>query len=290
MSTADILVRGRNRRLLFEKLRRGGISVRNVQTLDEKNVVLTVDAKDCEKVFAICGGMWYNKLIKIKGFRGVAAKITKRAALFVGIALFFAACFFSGRLIFSTEIRGASDESLAVIESVLAKSGVKKGAVYSGQTAKQIERDVLSSLENCSFVTVEKRGNRLIIEVFEEQSPQIPAGSKAIVAREDGVVSKIIVYRGEALFAAGDSVKSGDVLIKSVGSGTAMGVVEIRSTFVYEYAVQVFDQTSEIRAVAVARAMCPHGADSEVDSVVTEKTGSGAVITVTLGYIVKYGG
>jgi hypothetical protein len=74
---------------------------------------------------------------------------------------------------------------------------------------------VLKNNEHLSFVSAKKKGNRLEINLVlsKEKVPTLNGNVYELVADVDGVIEKIKVYRGTALFSVGDAVKSGDLLV-----------------------------------------------------------------------------
>ena len=79
----------------------------------------------------------------------------------------------------------------------------------------RLEDGILASNERLSFVSCEKRGTRLEIQlVLAKDSVKTLNGNQyQLVSTCDGVIESIKVYRGTAQYNVGDKVLSGDVIV-----------------------------------------------------------------------------
>ncbi|MBO4323329.1 MAG: sporulation protein YqfD [Clostridia bacterium] len=210
----------------------------------ENGIILTIEDKDCEKLFAISSNMCYN--IKKIGYKGKFAPLKilcEKCGLAIGGIAFIVAAALADGVITDVDYRGEAAYFKKEIDAVLFSSGAGRLAVSEGDL-KEAEREILVSSDEISFVTVKKSGHRLIVEAYraKEEPPLKNLKKSVIVATLKGVVGKITVLGGRALVKEGDEVDVGDVLIDGryshadrEGETYALGEVEIISEKIYEY-------------------------------------------------------
>lgn len=155
-----------------------------------------------------------------QGRRGAAAaalRILKRRWGFVlGLALCFLAVSVFSRFLLVVEVTGNKTVPTAVILSQLRRAGVHPGAFGPSIPEKEAANDALRGLPELSYLAVNIHGTRAEVIVHEAQEKpklldeSVPAD---VVAKTDGIIEHIHPESGRALFADGDVVAKGEVLI-----------------------------------------------------------------------------
>lgn len=297
ISTAEILIKGRNRQVLFDKLAKRNVNVLNIKNIDEKSFIVTVDVKDSKKVFTICGNMWYNKLVKINGFRAVCEWVKRHLALCLGTLFLFVVAFYFDNVILDVDIQGVKSVSVTEITQKLESFGVKRFSKFSSLDIEKIKKEVNSISENFSFVTVQKRGNRLIVDVSERQSRQTlkDFSKKQIVSDVNGRIVSANVYRGKLVKNVGDEVFVGDVLIDGVFTFNeenfqtyAFGKVVVEVEREWEFFAKSDCDFERAKAIALAKFHCENNA--ELKKITVEPFLEGYVYRVTLNFFYVCGG
>lgn len=296
MSTVDILVKGRNRLLLFEKLKRAGVSVLNAEERPDSSLVIRIKYKDYNKVIEILKNVWYNKTVKYNGVIGVVRFIGKRIALFLSMAAFIVSLFFIDDLLLFTKISGVSVYHEKRIENILESVGVKPFSSFSAIDRNDLKNLILSDNELIGFVSVEKRGNTLAIEALYGVSDRLPNEKpRTIAAKHSGVITSIAVLRGKALKAVGDRVIAGETVVEGV---IADGDKEYESYAVasftiaceYKYSTIVDDTAEDTvkREVNSLKALLDR--EEAVAKISFEEIGGQTVLNVTLTFSVTENG
>ncbi len=210
------LVEGRNQKMLLEKLKKAKINARKIEILSEKQLKITIDAKDTAKYFAICKNSWYNKDLRTSGFLFPFYLMVKNWIIALSIAIFFAVAFLTNRIYFESEYRGDALLYRATVEETFEKAGIKKYTFFSQEKLNSV-RQTLEKENGIAFISIKKSGNKAIIDLKRAQTP--PQGpflsSEDLVAKEDMVILNITVYSGTACVQKGQEVKSGEVLAKA---------------------------------------------------------------------------
>lgn len=214
MNTVDLLIKGRNKELLFDKLKRAKVPI--LRTWKKgKDTVIRLKYKDLKKAFAILGNMWYNKPIRFNGPIALGMAIKRHIALFMSAVAFFAFAYFFDDYVLFLETEGASQAKSLAITSLLNQKGVKPFKKYSDIDKDAIEREILKNDGDLNFVALEKRANTLLIKVYEKTPDQtVVEKEKNITAKESGVLTYIGVLHGRAVKKVGEFVRAGEVVIE----------------------------------------------------------------------------
>jgi similar to stage IV sporulation protein len=161
------------------------------------------------------------KISRKRGLPFTAVKMRKRKMLFAGAVIFFLALYVLSSFIWSVEVTSSRELRTITEQQVLdaaARYGIKRGAlryaIDNRKAAEALEKEFME----VSWVGIEIRGTKVIIDVVEKIFPEEDERSRPgnIVAQKDGVIKEILVLSGEPKAAAGDTVKKGDILISGI--------------------------------------------------------------------------
>ncbi len=213
MSTAKVLIEGRNFVILLERLKRQKVHVLNIRKISETQTIITVKYKDLKKVFAISQNMWYNTLLGLGGFVGFLSKIKKSALAIIFSAVFLASCYLLDGCILDVDVYGVSGDRLAEVYRIVSDCGVKRGKANLGLDTEYIRKSLFKNFSDCDFVTVKKSGNRLIIDIIcNTESPKPIEISDKVCAKRSGKITSLKVYSGTACKSVGDYCNKSEVL------------------------------------------------------------------------------
>ena len=217
----------------------GGIKVRDVG-IDGDKMRLSITEAELPLAEKILGENDRTyRVVKAGGIRRRFPEFLKRYALIAGILISCAFTCVYGTLVAEVEIRGNALVSEEVIAAAVSEY-VETPSLFAYPDLESIEKAVLRC-DGVAYAKATREGKRIIVEVVEElpetevtdtQSP-VP-----LLARESGVITRIVTLRGSAVVECGDSVKAGDVMIApyvSAGENEpvpvrAMGIVEAKVT------------------------------------------------------------
>lgn len=165
--------------------------------------------------------------VQVIGYAGlpfVFREIKKRKMLVVGGVIFVILINVLMSYIWFVDIVGMKSVSTQQIKNVLYQEGLKPGRLKEGIDPKKIENQILLSIPEVAWVSVDFTGTRAVVEIVEKTMPKaIDKAPAHIIAAKDGIITEIIVLAGENVVKKGDTVKKGDVLIKGVSyDGKAM--------------------------------------------------------------------
>lgn len=239
---------------------------RKIKTYDvlygDEYCFFSADYADTKKIFAISRNMCYN--VKRVGFRGGYAplvRLAEKTGAVIGALCFAFFAYVSDGFIEEISFYGDAGGYKRELSAALKSEGVECGKRIDGDVSALGEK-LAMSIDGIAYATVEKRGKRLIVEVFKEKTSATPMDVKRerIVAPESGKVIKINCLSGEAVVKIGDEVNCGDTLIEGIYvfkdktvKTYAAGEVGLLCPFVYEYAAAGKDEVFKARAIALAK-------------------------------------
>ena len=168
-----IVIEGMMPSRALNRLRREGICLKNVRKSKKNQIVVTVDAKDVEKVFAIYPNMCYNggrytaytaHIMPTFGMQKWWNEAKKRTGLWLGGVLFLLITVLSDRLVLGIQVIGEPSYTSEVTE-ILTRNGVEYFRPYSPESADMITAEILR-LGGVGFCSIRKVGSTLIVEVY----------------------------------------------------------------------------------------------------------------------------
>ena len=182
--------------------------------------VFSVRERDVPRLRAVLDakGIEY-RISEIKGIRGWLISLRYRLATVISLvfALILNVCLSS--LVWDVRISGNETVSDEQIADAISRSGLGIGSIWLGTDISDVEADALDLLEEISWISINRRGTVLYVEVMEREGvsePQPAVGYANIVASRDCVIEEITVKRGVAEVKVGDVVKAGQLLISGV--------------------------------------------------------------------------
>ena len=155
-----------------------------------------------------------------RGRRGGAVvaegMIRRRWGFLVGLTVCLLAVSFLSRFLLVIEVSGNETVPTAVILSQLQRVGVRPGAYGPAIAQREAANEALLGLPELRYMAINIYGTRAEVIVREtEKMPElldedVPAD---IIATSDGIIEDIHADTGRAMFADGDIVAKGEILI-----------------------------------------------------------------------------
>lgn len=215
-------VKGRNLNFLPEYLHLKNVSVYGFILKGEDSCKLTIDYVDRRKFFAISKNMCYN--IRKVSFRGLLSPIytiVKYLGVSIGVLLFTLNSFYLNGYIYRIDLTGSGSCYKSEIIALAKEYGVYKGARYNKADISSLKLKLLSYKERLSFVSIDKRGNVVVIntELANSELNPLDKNTQDLVCDVDGIVESVNVLRGTALVNVGDRVSKGSILIGAYAVG-----------------------------------------------------------------------
>lgn len=156
------------------------------------------------------------RVVRKYGFPTLFLRYRHRYGMLVGIFVFAAIIFFSGRVVWDVRVDGNRRLSVEEVKAQIERCGLKVGDAIGKINTKSVENRVIVYSDDISWISVNIIGTVAQVEIREseviEENPPEYAASDIIAAR-DGVIELYEDVRGNILLSIGDTVKAGDVIV-----------------------------------------------------------------------------
>ncbi len=173
------------------------------------------------------------KILERAGLPFVLAKSKKRKAFVIGAAAALLLFLYLTSFIWSIEVVGNDKVKESEILTALSEVGFSKGSLRYGVDAGKLQNDMLLKLDKLSWIWVDIRGTKAVVEVRERVIPPEIVDKDTpsnIVAKKSGLITQVIAKAGERVIKEGDVVNEGDLLISGVLSSNQQGYKYVNST------------------------------------------------------------
>jgi len=158
------------------------------------------------------------KIIKKCGLPFTLHKYRKRKFLFGGIFFLIAALYILSSFVWLIDVEGNDRVSQFEIIEASRKHGLDIGNVKFFIDRKEIEKRLMDTFSDLSWVNIEIRGTKALISVAEALDSKdivdksVPCN---VVATNDGIITNIVTISGTPIVRQGNVVREGDILVKS---------------------------------------------------------------------------
>lgn len=159
------------------------------------------------------------EIIEKKGLPFIMYRLKYRKMLVFGFLIFFGIIIFLSSLIWDIEIIGNEKVRTEDIMKILEKENIKNGIIKYKIDKDYTKHLLLNEFDTFSFLSIEIKGTKLIIEIKEQDLPpeKIDMDTPCnVVATKKGVIVKAIARNGKAVVRKGDVVKKGQILISGL--------------------------------------------------------------------------
>ena len=196
--------------------------------IDEVTVQVTMTISHYRRLRPLLGNLNAQvRQVKRGGAPVFLWRIRTRYALIGGLLLTLTAVWVMSLYIWDIQVVGNDTVSTPVILQAVAEAGVYRGAFGPGIHPALLRNEVLLSLGDVAWITVNVNGSRATVVVQERihRPPMVPEHTPtAVYATRSGIIDQMIVWEGVPLVAAGDTVIIGQDLVsgrmESLVSGT----------------------------------------------------------------------
>lgn len=211
-----IKVKGPRLERFLNRLAGSGIHVWQAERITSQMLVASVSVSSFRKIRRLSRAQGWNiSILEKAGLPFIVRSVIRRKTFVIGciwaLLMLYAA---SGFVWF---VRVDIDDAMIPAEqvmSVAAEYGLKPGARREKVDRHRIRQALLLAIDELSWVSVDVRGVLATVDVYGraglDLAIKVPGD---IVAAQDGIITKVIVFSGQSVVEEGDVVKRGDLLI-----------------------------------------------------------------------------
>lgn len=271
-------IRGLNLDHFINLLKNRDIPLYDLKKVSNKQLIVTVSLIDSKKLFAFAKEMCYNiEKVKEKGVGYPLLKALRSTGIVFGCLVFMIIATLLSDVVYQISFSGTGSVLKREVYEYLDSVGVKEGSRFSQIDYQKLEDQILADNNHLSFVSIEKHGNTLMVDLALANSQVDRLNNKiySLLSTTDGVVESIKVYRGTPQVKVGDKVDNGCLLVDGymvIKDKTVKINVLASVSIINEQKFIYVDNTSdaEDKAILLAEA---HFSDSEIVALSVEKYG-----------------
>ena len=163
--------------------------------------------------------------IKIQEKRGlpfILHRYKKRKIFAIFLMLISILIYSSSQYVWNIDIVVEDNLALENIEQDIDELGIKKGMKKSQLNTAEVINELRLKRNDISWLGIDIKGTNIIIKAVKaDEKPEIIDDTDYcnIVARKDGIITKITAQNGTAIAKVGDTVRKGDILIAGYMEG-----------------------------------------------------------------------
>ena len=212
---------------------RGNIPLWNIKRINTTQIQADMSIKNFKKAHKVHKKSGCKlHIVKKHGMPFFLHRHRKRKALIIGMAVFFGILFFLSRFVWIIEVTGNESLLTQDIVNCAAHAGLKTGIFASDVNSSQIQSHIMSHMETIGFVTVNRTGCVVRIDVREREEKREHFDKSTpsnLVATESGVIESTLVQSGTAVVTKGDIVYKGQLLVSGANDSVVKGIKLSRS-------------------------------------------------------------
>ncbi|MBQ8343171.1 MAG: sporulation protein YqfD [Clostridia bacterium] len=247
------------------RLRRAGIPLFDVKKTDKTTLLVSVEKKDVEKVFAIYPNVCYNtgerssftaRLAPKKGLAARLSTLKKRVGLLLGGLLFIGLTAFADGFVCGVEFVG-TDAYARETYAALYEANIKMFAPYRSGKEDLICAKLLA-IDGVEFCSVQKKGMRLVVEIRTAPFAKDSFQNGKLYAGHTGEIVSMTVLRGTPLKNTGDFVNAGEPLVgdwfvtEDGGQVRVQAIARVRMACTYEEEIAAASEEEAFAAAYLA--------------------------------------
>lgn len=199
-------------------------SYNNIYIWNLKNIFgnyqFEIVLKDYKRLKAIVRKTHILPHIKKKnGLPFIIQKYKKKKAFIIGLIGFFLMVYILSLNIWNISINGGRSYTKEIILEYLHNQDIYIGKKISNIDCRKIEENIRENYKDIGWVSAEIKGTNLIIDIRETIMPQketLNTSPSHIIAKKNGIITKMVTRSGTPLVKVGDTVKKGDILVSGV--------------------------------------------------------------------------
>lgn len=223
----EIEIKGNALNRFINQINELGIRIWNIRRIKYDYYLAVIYKRDFNKLRPLLRKRKCKvKIIEKKGLPFLLFNIKKRIFLLIGLIIFLSIFYTGSSFIWFYDINGLEIISEEEVKNLLFDFGLKRGVLRKAIDTSILENYLTKNIGEISWVDVRWRGTRLIIDIVEKKIIT-PIKSGELVAARDGIITEIIVLKGQGVVKEGDTVSKGQVLVvPELKSGEARAIIK----------------------------------------------------------------
>jgi similar to stage IV sporulation protein len=197
---------------------KNGVQIKNIRKESITTMLMDISLRDYSRVEEVAQKT--KTKIKVAGRKGITfflIKMRRRTALVGGAAVFVFMLYYLSGFIWKIDIQTENNLSPYEIRQQLTAFGIMPGVKKNKIDVYKLQENMIKSSQNIMYFKARIEGARLYVSAFETVNPpkvDQENNSSNLVAKKDGQIVRIFTSAGSAVVKAGDTVKTGQIVVK----------------------------------------------------------------------------
>lgn len=152
------------------------------------------------------------------GFPFAVKRLFRRPGLVVGGLCAIGLLLLSRLFVWDVRVTGNEQMSASEVLEELSGNGFGVGTYLPDFSAGELENRVLLTSDRLAWISVRMQGTVAMVQVMERNEKAPEAGKKPadLVAKSDGQIEVLELYRGNAVVRPGQAVRKGELLVSGI--------------------------------------------------------------------------
>ena len=172
------------------------------------------------------------KIVKKRGIPFIINKYKKRKIFIIALVIILITLYASSNYIWNIDIQVEDNLELENISEDIKEAGLEVGMRKNKANTEEIVNKIRLKRNDISWIGISLKGTNAIVKVVKAKEPPEIIDEKDycnIVAKKDGIITKIIAQNGTALVKEGEQVQKGQTLIQGTMEGKYTGIRYVHS-------------------------------------------------------------
>lgn len=159
-------------------------------------------------------------IVEKKGFPFIVLYLKRRKMLVIGALSCIILVYIFSTFIWTIDVESSGKNiNKEIVLQNLSKLGLKPGVSRFVIDVHKIESQFLVNMNEISWIGIDIKGTKAFVKVVEKTKPpaMLPKDVACnIVAKKDGIISKMTILEGDSVKKIGDTVKAGDIIVSGI--------------------------------------------------------------------------
>ena len=217
--TVTLLIRGLPVIMVFQLCERERIALYNVQKISYCELRIQTDALSAKRLYRLLRQERFAvKFLHKHGSAALIDHLIHRAVLPAVVIGCLVLVFTATQFVWDVRFEGFSQIDSFEVMEMLENMGLRKGAYLPGLDFLAMEDAIESAFEQTLWTNIEVDGSRVTVRAEERSTAALQKDETGIcdlVAKKDGYIENLFVYKGTAMVKKGQTVRKGETLVSA---------------------------------------------------------------------------
>ncbi len=210
-----------------------GIQYNNFHVDEEGSIFFSCSARSAAQLKRRCAEKGLSLTLgQTHGLLGGCTQLLHRPGLILGALACILLLLASGRFVWDIRVTGNNTMSREEVLQALREEGLYVGAYIPALEPNALSNRVMLNSDRISWLSVYMKGTVGVVQIIEATSPPAEEGPKKpanLIAKYDGQIEYVELYRGNCIVHVGEAVRKGDLLVSGLYDSPGEGYAWTRA-------------------------------------------------------------